>query len=372
MKKKSGEKEIYELRLTRLTDAKSRDKTRFYGVIRPLEKFEVKKEIFADTAKKLEDSLAASHQGIWQWLAALDRATLINTHIGLSQNEETEVSFEESSFLDRVYPRDRVRVGLTWRHFLEGNDDYYHDEYRILNKNDIYIWVSSKGKVMERKSDARPLRIAGTISDISEEKENREIILRQTQKLVDYAFMNSHLFRGPVTSIIGLVDLILEEKNFENVLKLKDVAEQLDRTIHQINQMITETGKEFRLTKANVSHISLISNDNLKNLILKASLEHYQPNIELSVNENHQEYLLTNPQSQLSDLVILDEESCDDVMEFLNNYEKKEPKIPIYLLVAKLDLSMIEQLNQFSSVQGIILKSGDHRRLLEFIENLNN
>jgi len=362
---------MFELRLTKLAEDKKSDEITFYGVMRPLEKFEDEKEIFADTAKRLEDSLAASHQGIWQWLAAMRRATLINSHIGLVDDEKHEISFDENSFLERVHPKNRARVQLTWNHFLKSGEDYYQDEYRICNKDEKYIWVNAKGKVMERKEDGTPLRVAGTINDINEEKENRETIRVQTQKLVDYAFMNSHLLRGPVTSIIGLVDLLFEENTDENLQKLKEVSEQLDKTIHDINDMVSETGQNLQLPSAQISNISLISKDSLKSLILKTTLEQLHANIDLNVNTNTQDYLLAMPHAQQSDLVILDEDSCDDIPEYLTEYEKKYSETPVYILASKFHLEMIAQLNQFDSVKGIILKSTDHSGILRFIENLS-
>jgi len=371
LKKKTGEKELYELRLTRLPHEADAEKDKFYGVMQPLENIEVDNEMFTNTTLKLHDSLAASHQGIWQWLSTMNRATMIDQYIGITKNEMSEVAFDESSFLDRVYPRDRARVELTWKHFLAGHGDYYNDEYRICNKEDKFIWVCSRGKVMERKTDGSPLRVTGTISDISDDKEKQEIILRQTQKLVDYAFMNSHLLRGPASSIIGLVDLLKLENCPENLAHLKKATAQLDDAIHEINEMIEETGSHFKLPDAKVSKISLISNDSLKSLILMASLEHYRDNVELSVNDLQGDNLEILPGHESTDLVICDENCCDDIYDFLKKYESKYPTTPMYILAERLDVAMIDKLNHFSFVNGIILKYKDHRGILKFIENLS-
>jgi len=372
LKKKTGETELYELRLTRLAKGSDAENVKFYGVMQPLEKIQVDNEVFTNTSSKLQDSLAASHQGIWQWFSAMNRATMIDQYIGITKNEKSEVAFDESLFLDRVYPRDRARVELTWKHFLAGSSDYYIDEYRICNKEDKFIWVCSRGKVMERNTDGSPLRVTGTISDINDEKEKQEIILRQTQKLVDYAFLNSHLLRGPASSIIGLVDLLQKENCPENLSHLKEATAQLDDAIHEINDMIQETGRCFNLPESKVSKITLISNDSLKRLVLKASLEHYRDNVELITNELQGEDLSIISNYEATDLVIFDENCCDDISDFLKKYESQFRETPIYILAEKLDITMIEKLNQFSLVNGIILKYRDHRGILKFIENLSN
>ncbi|MGB6037767.1 MAG: hypothetical protein WBG42_15945, partial [Cryomorphaceae bacterium] len=143
-----------------------------------------------------------------------------------------------------------------------------------------------------------------------------------------------------------------------------------DKAIHDINDMIAETEQHVQLPSSQISSVSLISKDNLKSLILKATLEQLHANIDLSVNANSRDYLLSIPHTHKSDLVILDEDSCDDIPEYLTEYEKKYSDTPIYILASKFHLEMISQLNQFKSVKGIILKSADHSGLLRFIENL--
>jgi len=367
--KKDGSKGVYELRLTKL---KEETNTKyFYGVMRHMNEPNPTGEIFSDMSTKLKNSLAASNQGVWEWYSTIEKVSIYDAHLGIFENEIARVEFDKEYFLSKVHPTDRQRVKLNWLHVLDSHEDDYSIEYRILNKENQYNWVRSDGKVMERDSKGAPLRISGIIRDINEQKEKEQLIMRQTQKLIDYAFMNSHLLRGPASSIMGLVDLLAEESNSENLKRLKDTARKLDERIHEINSMIAATDNEFGVINANIQKVSLISKDSLQSLILKHTVEEISLQLEFDLSQDLDEYLASSPARDIAELVILDEESCDDIWAFLREIGTSYPHIPVYILASRFDVQMIDKLNKETCVQGIILKSEDHHGLFEFLKTLN-
>jgi len=53
---------------------------------------------------------------------------------------------------------------------LEGRTDRYEDEYRVRTRSGEWKWILSRGKVVERDRDGKPLRMVGTYRDITERK----------------------------------------------------------------------------------------------------------------------------------------------------------------------------------------------------------
>ncbi len=283
----------------------------------------------------------------------------------------TVVEFDQEYFLSKVHPTDRQRVKLNWLNTLESQNDDYSIEYRVLNNQNEYIWVHSDGKVMERDSKRSPLRISGIIRNIDEQKKKEQIIMEQTQKLIDYAFMNSHLLRGPASSVIGLVDLLSEESSADNLRHLKETAIKLDERIHEINNMIESTEEESGIISAHIQKVSLICKDNLQSMILKNTVEDIALEMNFDLNKNLDEYLSTNEDTGIAEVVILDEDSCDDLWSFLTDFEAAHPHTPVYILASRFDIALIDRLNRNTCVHGIILKSDDHHGLFEFLKTLN-
>ena len=69
-----------------------------------------------------------------------------------------------------------------------------------------------------------------------------ETLQQQKDQLAEYAFMNAHLLRQPLTQILGLIPLIQtaqsQEERDEYINLLQRSSEKLDRVIHEIRDVV--------------------------------------------------------------------------------------------------------------------------------------
>lgn len=81
-------------------------------------------------------------------------------------------------------------------------------------------------------------RINGNLENIVEER-TREL-LQKNKQLIEYAYVNAHKVRGPLASIMGLVNLIKEGEDYQPELlsHLKTCTHRLDNVIHEINDLL--------------------------------------------------------------------------------------------------------------------------------------
>jgi archaellum component FlaC len=112
---------------------------------------------------------------------------------------------------------------------------------------------------------------------------------------------------------MGLVDLLAEESNSENLKRLKETAQKLDERIHEINSMMAAIDNEFGVINAHIQNISLISKASLQSLILKHTVEEISLQLEFDLNQDRDEYLASSPERDIAEVVNLDEESYDDI-----------------------------------------------------------
>ena len=59
---------------------------------------------------------------------------------------------------------------------------HYEDEFRILTKSGAALWVHSRGAVMERDPDSSPIRLTGTLNDITDRKHTEEALKESEQR----------------------------------------------------------------------------------------------------------------------------------------------------------------------------------------------
>ena len=105
---------------------------------------------------------------------------------------------------DRVHEDDRPSVIANLTSHLEGRSPIYNAEYRFRTEGRGYRWMLSRGRVVEFRTNGKPLRMVGVQRDITEQIEQREEWRRQETRMV-------HL--GRVTAMGETVAGIAHEVN---------------------------------------------------------------------------------------------------------------------------------------------------------------
>ncbi|MDW8205084.1 MAG: PAS domain S-box protein [Cytophagales bacterium] len=88
------------------------------------------------------------------------------------QIEELNFSFEQWQQL--IHPEDRARVLKAIEDCLKGNTASYEVEHREKTKSGEWKWLVAIGKVVERDSKGKPLRVLGIHQDITDKKRSEE------------------------------------------------------------------------------------------------------------------------------------------------------------------------------------------------------
>jgi len=86
--------------------------------------------------------------------------------LGYSDNE---IWSDPEEWFGRIHPADRERVRAQLTAHCDGSTPEFSSEYRIRNKNGLYIWMLSRG-IAVRDEHGVAVRIAGSQTDITEGK----------------------------------------------------------------------------------------------------------------------------------------------------------------------------------------------------------
>jgi diguanylate cyclase (GGDEF)-like protein/PAS domain S-box-containing protein len=116
--------------------------------------------------ERLKLSLWGSGDEFWDWDVRANTIYRIGADQLLGLRNEHEVSTDD--WRSRaVHPDDLPRVQQILQNHIVGQTEFFESEHRIRNAQGEWIWVRSRGKVVERDEAGNPLRIAGTARDIS-------------------------------------------------------------------------------------------------------------------------------------------------------------------------------------------------------------
>ncbi|PKM60468.1 MAG: hypothetical protein CVU99_07970 [Firmicutes bacterium HGW-Firmicutes-4] len=80
-------------------------------------------------------------------------------------------------YFSKIHDDCKKRLESSFMDILSGKTDYFEAEYRVSSERYGIIWVSHRGKVVQRDENNEPLRFISTLSNITKRKINEEEIL---------------------------------------------------------------------------------------------------------------------------------------------------------------------------------------------------
>lgn len=122
------------------------------------------------------------NDGIWDW-------DMINQTVYLSTRWKALLGYEDYELKNEfgvrdslIYPDDLERSKKNIEDYVSGKTPIYENEIRLKHKNGTYVWVLERG-VLLNDENGKPVRLAGSITDISRQK-NIENEIRVANKML--------------------------------------------------------------------------------------------------------------------------------------------------------------------------------------------
>ncbi len=132
--------------------------------------------------QRLERALSGSKLGLWDWNVVTGALYLDARWFEMLGYEPGSLDLDYAAWTEMVHPEDRAAVETALRRHLEGEDPYYEIELRIRTADGGWRWILDRGQVTERDPDGRPLRAAGTHTDVEERKRAEEALRRSEER----------------------------------------------------------------------------------------------------------------------------------------------------------------------------------------------
>jgi PAS domain S-box-containing protein len=139
--------------------------------------------------ERLSLVLEGSQDAFWDWDMVNDRLERSERWAAMLGYSLAEIDATQAGGRNLIHPDDLPAYNA-WLPRLAAGEDRYDIEYRMRTKSGEWRWVHDRGKVVARAPDGRPLRMAGTHTDITERKrteqalhESRELLARSAHLL---------------------------------------------------------------------------------------------------------------------------------------------------------------------------------------------
>lgn len=131
----------------------------------------------ADSEEKYRLSVEATRDGLWDWDVV---SGTVNYSPGWTRIiGEQSVEPVYASWESRIHPSDREAALHALNRHLAGDLQSWHMEHRLRRQDGSWVWVLGRGQVVKRDATGRVLRMVGTMTDISDKKEQEQAVWRQ-------------------------------------------------------------------------------------------------------------------------------------------------------------------------------------------------
>jgi len=182
-------------------------------------------------------------------------------------------------------PQERIRVN----NLIAQEGHVYGVEFKCMKKNKDITWVSGNMFVI-RNTDGSIKYFEGTLTDITARKEAEEKLIVQLEmvqktnyELDRFVYSASHDLRAPLSSILGLVNIVELEKppsSIQNYMKMiRSSINHLDGFIKDILNYSRNSRMELRIEKIDFHELTAETQNNLR---LMSGAEHLQVTIEIN------------------------------------------------------------------------------------------
>ncbi|WP_342620470.1 EAL domain-containing protein [Rhodoferax sp. GW822-FHT02A01] len=172
-------------------------------------------EALKDSEQRWKFAVEGSGDGLWDWYIPSDVVYFSPRWKSLLGYADGDIGNQLDEFKTRIHLDDREHEEASKQAHLAGETPLYVSEQRLRCKDGSWKWILNRGVVVQRGHDGKPLRMIGTVRDITDKRNIEENLKRKNDLLT--SIINN--FPGGISAVNGDLTLLAHNELFARMME---------------------------------------------------------------------------------------------------------------------------------------------------------
>lgn len=209
------------------------------------ERLRIEQELRSEK-ERLALAFDASKMGTWNWdieTGAVSWSEKIEALFGMGKGE---FDGKYDTYLALIHPEDLPNLQHAIGLALSTLDHHYVVEHRLIWQNGETRWLEGRGNVY-RNETGRPIRMAGTVVDITDRKRGeveRERLIHElaakNTELEQFTYTVSHDLKAPIITIKGFLGFLEQDVAAGNQVRLQRDMERINGAVDKMHHLLND------------------------------------------------------------------------------------------------------------------------------------
>jgi PAS domain S-box-containing protein len=213
-----------------------------------LNEIKIKEAQLKESRDLLQFYIEGSKDAFWDWDIISNKISFSHKAKDILRCDDDKLPKKIEEINNLIHPEDKEKAINQLKDYLNSSSEKFEIEYRIITPDKKIVWIFDRGMIIARDENNKPIRMTGSITDITERKRNEEELLK-IKKIESIGLLAggiAHDFNNLLTAILGNISLIkykIQNNDNKNLLKLLENSEIASLRAKDLTQQLLTFAK---------------------------------------------------------------------------------------------------------------------------------